>query len=104
MNIDKFGHHIHKRLRLPEFINTDTGDFDLKLSRLKGLQFPENDDEAVNKGYVDKSAEELRLELKKIHNDIKKDLQNLEKLTSEKLRTLYYTKVDINRILTANNK
>lgn len=55
MKIDKFGHHVHKRLRLVEYINTlndtlvktDKGHYDLKLSKLKGLTSPNEADEAV---------------------------------------------------------
>lgn len=109
MNIDKFGHHVHKRLRLSEFtdiltntlIRTDAGDFDLKSSRLKGLQSPEKDDEAVNKEYVDKCVQELKNEMKTIQSNIKKYLNNLEKLTTNNLSTLYYTKKDIDLMIAA---
>lgn len=112
MNIDKFGHHVHKRLRLGELINTfsdtlvksETGDFDLKSSRLKGLQSPERDDEAVNKAYIDKYVQELRNEMKQIHSDVKKYLKNLEKVTSNTLSTLYYTKTEINGMIQAQPK
>lgn len=61
MNIDKFGHHVHKRLRFAEsFVNcdetlrkSDGGDFDLHFARLKGLKSPVSNDDAVNKEYVD---------------------------------------------------
>lgn len=62
MNVDKFGHHIHKRMRLSELfeINENTllksknGDFDLKTSRLRGIKNPVEADDAVNKDYVDR--------------------------------------------------
>lgn len=60
MNIDKFGHHIHKRMRLSELVNfsdtltkSEVGDFDIKKNRLRGLNLPLDPDEAVNKQYVD---------------------------------------------------
>lgn len=61
MNIDKFGHHVHKRLRLSEvfdisdkvFYKSIDGDLDLKSAKIKGLKIPQLPDEAVNKQYVD---------------------------------------------------
>lgn len=60
MNIDKFGHHVHKRLRVSELFDfddlvkkTETGEVDLKSSYLKGLPSPKSRDHAVNKEYVD---------------------------------------------------
>lgn len=61
MNIDKFGHHVHKRVRsiepsylfdktLVEASNTETG---LKLHSLKILQTPNSNDDAINKKYLD---------------------------------------------------
>lgn len=62
MNVDKFGHHIHKRMRLSELIEfnenallkSENGDFDLKTSRLKGIRSPVDAHDAVNKDYVDR--------------------------------------------------
>lgn len=62
MNVDKFGHYVHKRLRLSEILDfsnkslskTEHGDFDLQQRRLKGIRHPITSDEAVNKEYVDK--------------------------------------------------
>lgn len=112
MNLDKFGHHVHKRLRLTEFndtlaetlIKTQTGDLYLKSSRLKGLQSPEQDDEAVNKEYLDKSIEELRHEMKKIHSDVKKYLNGLERATTKNLSTLFYTKAEVDRMIPKDSK
>lgn len=65
MNIDKFGHHVHKRMRVMDMTDkisidkllarNDNGDFDVKQSRLKGLKLPEGADEAVTKEYVDEN-------------------------------------------------
>lgn len=112
MNIDKFGHHVHKRLRLAEYIDTfsdtlvksDTGHFDLKSSKLKGLTAPEEDDEAVNKAYLDKTVQEIRDEIKKVSLDVKKYLNNLEKVTSNRLGNLYYTKTEIDQLIKPKNK
>lgn len=61
MNVDKFGHYIHKRMRLSELfefnenamLKSENGDFDLKTSRLRGIRAPVEADDAVNKDYVD---------------------------------------------------
>lgn len=107
MNIDKFGHHVHKRLRLAEYIDTfsdtlvksDTGHYDLKSSKLKGLTAPEEDDEAVNKAYLDKTIQEIRDEIKKVSLDVKKYLNSLEKATSNRFSNLYYTKTEIDFLI-----
>lgn len=66
MNVDKFGHHVHKRLRMSELFDfdiilkkTETGDIDLKSNHLRGLPLPESGDHAVNKEYVDNLIDKL---------------------------------------------
>lgn len=82
MNIDKFGHHVHKRLRVPESQDLNkwfqyvNGEFDLHLTRLKGIKSPTTADDAVNKEYVDTllkrfcTREEIAAELQKVKKDI----------------------------------
>lgn len=58
MNVDKFGHHVHKRLRLGNLsdealVKSEGGDYNLHSSRLKGVKLPVTPDDAVNKQYVD---------------------------------------------------
>lgn len=60
MNIDKFGHHVHKRLRRFDpydstkvLVKSATGIYDLQSSKLTGLKSPDNLTDAVNKDYVD---------------------------------------------------
>lgn len=65
MNIDKFGHHVHKRMRVLDSLEftpltktlsqNEVGDYDLKQRRLKGLKLPIEGDEAVSKEYLDQS-------------------------------------------------
>lgn len=94
MNIDKFGHHVHKRLRQSD---TTEGDIDLHFARLKGLQLPKSTDEAANKAYVDQliksvpTKQEMYAELKKIKNEIDSLLT--------KFNQKYYTKAEINSIV-----
>ncbi|KAG7294967.1 hypothetical protein JYU34_015123 [Plutella xylostella] len=96
MNIDKFGHHVHKRLRAMDsfeftlsnkvLVQNESGDYDLRQSRLKGLQLAVAADEAVNKEYVDQNN---KLFCKK-HNcltelkSIKAQIQQLQKQLGDK--------------------
>lgn len=99
MNVDKFGHHVHKRLRLDQIlglrdnifdrtlVKSSTGEYNLNSAKLKGLKLPAAADEAVNKAYVDKlshkfvSKEEINIQLEKIKSEliqyIKTNLINL---------------------------
>lgn len=69
MNIDKFGHHVHKRLRVSELLDfqdkallkKDSGEYDLQSSALKGVKRPQFADEAVNKEYLDEVVNSLSL-------------------------------------------
>lgn len=45
--------------------------YDLKLSKIKGLTSPNEDDAAVNKAYMDKTVQELRNEITKVHSNVK---------------------------------
>lgn len=71
MNIDKFGHHIHKRLRVSEILNfedrallkKDSGEYDLQSSTLKGVKQPQFADEAVNKEYLDELIKNLKQDI-----------------------------------------
>lgn len=111
MNVDKFGHHVHKRLRLSEFteiltdtlVRSDAGDFDLKSSRLKGVVIPEKDDEAVNKEYVDKSVQDLQNEMKNIQSNVRNFLHGLEKMTTINLSKMFYTKQEIDNMIAAKS-
>lgn len=61
MNIDKFGHHIHKNLRFSELLNfrenclvkKNNGEYNLYFHRLKGVKSPQDADEVVNLEYLD---------------------------------------------------
>lgn len=84
MNIDKFGHHIHKRLRLSELFDiadsslrkTPNGEYNLNFTKLKGVKPPTEDDEVVNKEYLDHrlelfySKQDIDIILEKIKKDI----------------------------------
>lgn len=82
MNIDKFGHHVHKRLRhsseTPQraLVESDIGVYDLQSKRLKGVRLPVSPDDIVNKEYVDKcmsqvyTKQELRLVLEVLQKEI----------------------------------
>lgn len=101
MNIDKFGHHVHKRLRITQsFINCDdtlkkseNGDFDLRLSRLTGLKSPLSNVDAVNKEYVDGINKSIQNNLANILLHLR-HIDTILKQFDEK----FYTKEDIHKI------
>lgn len=88
MNIDKFGHHVHKRLRLDQILGLHTnisekalvksssGEYNLNSATLKGLKLPVAPDEAASKAYVDKLShkfirkEDLNTQLQIIRKDL----------------------------------
>lgn len=99
MNIDKFGHHVHKRLRIAEsFVNFDdtlrkseNGEFDLHFSRLKGVKSPVSNDDAVNKEYVDQLTKVIQTNLANIILHLRKIDLVLKQIEEQKL-----TKEDVN--------
>lgn len=105
MNIDKFGHHIHKRLRTGEvqelkykaLLRTEAGHFDLKSLRLKGVVKPLSSDDAVNKQYVDEYIENMyeKKYIDSLFNTINNQIHQL--VTQLKLN--FYTKKEIDDIL-----
>lgn len=106
MNIDKFGHHVHKRLRLvtvsdKALLRSENGDYDLQFSRLKGVTKPLTADDAVNKQYVDQSFTNFydKKELDQILNTIKVQIHNL----NAQLRVNFYTKQEVDTIVKHTN-
>lgn len=65
MNVDKFGHHVHKRLRFSSekidgqlvLVRFENGDYDFHTANLKGVKTPIDSNDAVNKEYVDRELE-----------------------------------------------
>lgn len=105
MNIDKFGHHIHKRMRLSEIFDVtdkaltknESGDFDLQFARLKGVKAPVAGDDVVNKDYVDQTIKSFytKVEVQSLLAGIKTDMQViLHQFTRD-----FYTKANIEKIL-----
>lgn len=88
MTIDKFGSHVQRQLKKVDTDKTltksDTGAFDVKLTRLKGLRRPESSDEAVNKQYVDElfqnyySKPEIQLEFQNIRKQLQVIISKIE--------------------------
>jgi hypothetical protein len=102
MNIDKFGHHVHKRLRLitvsdKALLRSENGDYDLQFSKLKGVTNPLTADDAVNKQYVDESLNDFynKKELDQILNTINVQIHN----TYAQLRVNFYTKQEVDTII-----
>lgn len=102
MNIDKFGHHVHKRLRFAQNIfncddtlkKSEDGDFDLRLSRLKGIKSPLSSDDAVNKDYVDNINKSIQTNLA----NILLRLRRIDSVLSQ-IDEKFYTKEEINKII-----
>lgn len=101
MNIDKFGHHVHKRLRSSEIpdlkykalLKTDEGYFDLKSLQLKGVAKPLSPDDAVNKQYVDQYMQNIydKTYIDSLFDTINNQIHQL--VTQLKLN--FYTKKEI---------
>lgn len=81
--MDKFGHHINKRLNLQDFFEnfdkilkrTETGAYDLQSARLTGVTTPLQSSDAGNKDYVDSQKKEIDI----ILNALKTELDKLNK-------------------------
>lgn len=97
MKVDKFGHHVHKRLRhSPELcckalIESEIGEFDLCSKRLKGVKIPTSADDVANKEYVDNCAsqmlQEFNLEGQKLEKRILSTVRSyLEKILIKQLQ------------------
>lgn len=105
MNIDKFGQHVHKRLRAGEIsglkykalLLTEAGHFDLKSLRLKGVVKPLSSDDAVNKQYVDEYIQNM-YEKKYIDSSFDTINNQIQQLASQ-LKLNFYTKKEIHDIL-----
>lgn len=92
MNVDKFGHHVHKRLRLSEVIRSfdealtrsENGVYDLKSTKLTGLTFPTAPTDAVNKEYIDNwsnnfyTKDEVRMLLTNIKSEVRLMIKQCE--------------------------
>lgn len=80
--MDKFGHFIHKRLRLPESFEIfeqalHKGEIDFLSARLTGVASPLQANDAVNKEYVDKQSESFasKKEVRDIKNSMKSEIK-----------------------------
>lgn len=111
MNVDKFGHYIHKRMRLSELFDcydnvltkSDSGEFDLKASRLRGIRSPIEADDAANKDYVDHSQDNMKKEINKLIGQLQHYVQlDIKAKISDVLSHLedkFYTKSEIDKFL-----
>lgn len=105
MNIDKFGHHVHKRLRTGDIselkykalLRTEAGHFDLQSMQLRGLAKPLSPDSAVSKQYVDQYIHNMydKKYLDSMFETINEQIQHL----ASQLRLNFYTNKEIDHIL-----
>lgn len=118
MNVDKFGHHIHKRMRMTDlfdfhdsFLKKENGVYDLKTSRLTGIKTPVTEDDVVNKRYLDEVIASTKNDIKNVtanlRSDIRKEVDLIFKNTLKPLvlhflhqfEANYYSKTDIDNII-----
>lgn len=102
MNVDKFGHHVHKRLRRSEpyfdpeqvLVRSENGEFDLHSARLRGLKNPSTADDAANKQYVDNLLNDYYTKLDIIAelHKVKTDIINL-------IRIKFYMKEEVDKAI-----
>ncbi|KAG7301835.1 hypothetical protein JYU34_013223 [Plutella xylostella] len=110
MNIDKFGHHVHKRLRFSDLLGIadnallkkENGYYDLQSSRLKGLQAPQELSEAVNKEYVDTIIKDLctKDEVRFIMSEVLKETERVMNVFINDV----YTKHEVDKIIKSVTK
>lgn len=93
MNVDKFGHHVHKRLQISKLFDftdnclskKENGVYDLQKSRLTGVKLPVSPNDVASKEYVDNktahciSKEEMSTIMESIKTDIQTYFAQLEK-------------------------
>lgn len=119
MNVDKFGHFIHKRMRLSEIfdfnenalLKSENGNFNLKNSRLGGIKPPVELDDAVNKDYVDRLNTKTIRELDKLIGSLRsRIILDMHKIAQDTLKAKipevliqledkFYTKADVNKLI-----
>lgn len=104
MNIDKFGHHVHKRLRISNPNKMDNvlklidEEYNLNKIRLTGLRMPTSSEDAVSKEYMDNSIKDyytraqIDLKLDKIKTEMFQFMVNY-------LKEKYYMKYDVNSLI-----
>jgi hypothetical protein len=105
MNVDKFGHHVHKRLRVSDIsefnhkalLRTENGDFDLQSARLKGVEFPVSPKDAVNKQYFHQFIKNLYE--RKTLDSLFETINNQIKHILLQLKLNFYTSKEIDDIL-----
>lgn len=92
-------------------LKSDSGDFDLKTVRLKGIRSPIEADDAANKDYVDRlltnTIQEFNKLIGSLRSQIIKDAQNTVNTTlkakisevSTHLEDEFYTKAEVDKLI-----
>lgn len=102
MNVDKFGHHVHKRLRLenslfwPSNVLTKSveGEYNLQSSRLKGVKLPVSPDDAVNKEYVDQINKVIQTNLANLKLALKREVSRINEIEGKLVSIQEVQKLD----------
>lgn len=115
MNVDKFGQHVHKRLRASNYfdvhndalIKSETGYYDLKQNRLRGLPVAVSEDEAVNKEFVEYTLKKYYTKNEfdiKVKTAVDSYINQFQERLLEALSKSYYTRSEIDHILSRKNE
>lgn len=114
MNIDKFGHHIHKRMRLTDILNvsensiikSDNGEFDLQKNRIRGVIDPVDADHVSNKRYIDNKVKDLcnKKDIQKFLDSTKQEIMNETQNSIEHLKAYLILYIDQNSKNLVTNK
>lgn len=115
MNVDKFGHHVHKRLRVSDYIGAlndtlnkaETGYYDLKQTRLRGLPVPVSEDEAVNKEFVDFALKKYYTKTEvdiKVKAAVDSYIKQFKDRLFEAISKSYYTRSEIDNLLSRKHE
>lgn len=108
--MDKFGHHINKRLRLSEFfeifdkalMQTENDELVSQSTRLTGVTSPSRENDAVNKEYVDKQSVPF-VKKDEVHSILKAIKLDIEKYNPH-LKEDYFKKVELEKIIKSTSK
>ena len=104
MNVDKFGHHVHKRQRLNEVVRIecplkriDGDNLSVENKRLQNLKDPQELNDAVTKNYTDKAISDYWVNhiKQKYFADLYMHLDKLERKINDRFELIKDNIIDI---------